>query len=575
MPTHPVDLRMSDQAMYVDTGDPLPGWANAVVPIEQVEPMDAEGKPQAISRTPQFIRLRAALTPWMHVRPMGEDMVATQLVLPAGHSLRPVDLGAIAGAGFGSIKVAKKPVVGIIPTGTELVEIGTPVNPGDIIEYNSIVLAAQVASWGGMPKRYPIVPDIYEKITAQVLQAATECDLVLVNAGSSAGSEDFTARIVSEVGEILFHGVAVRPGHPVIAGMLKDSTSGKNTLVIGTPGYPVSSALTGEIFVRPILQRWLGLPPFQAEEIEAKITRKVTSPGGDDDFIRVVLGKVGETMLAAPLSRGAGVITSLVRADGLMLLPKGVQGVESGSKVKVRLYRTRQELENTIFCIGSHDMSLDLLAQELAQIGSRLVSANVGSLGGLLAVKRGETHMAGTHLLDPDTGEYNQAYVSQYLPDTPVRLVTWVEREQGLMMLPGNPKNIHTLQDLAKSDVRFSNRQRGAGTRVLLDYHLKEEGINPNLVCGYEQEEYTHLAVAAAIASGRADCGLGVTAAARALGLDFIPLYKERYDLCIPEEFMTSSLLKPVFEMMKKSDFQQKVTAMPGYDTTRMGELVE
>jgi len=573
MPTTPVDLKMGEQAMYVDTGDPLPAWANAVVPIEQAEPVDIDGHPLEMTRKPHTIRLRAALTPWMHVRPMGEDIVATQLVLPAGHKLRPVDLGAIAGAGFEKINVARKPLVGINPTGTELVPIGTKVKPGDIIEYNSVVLAAQVTGWGGTPKRYDIVPDIYEQIKAQVKQAAAECDLVLVNAGSSAGSEDFTARIVEELGEILFHGVAVRPGHPVIAGIIHDEETGKATPIIGTPGYPVSAALTGEIFIQPILNRWLGLPPHTPEVIDAKVTRKVTSPGGDDDYIRVVLGKVGDEMLAAPLSRGAGVITSLVRADGIMLLPRGVQGVEAGTHVKVRLYRPQSELGETIYCIGSHDMSLDLLAQELAQMGRRLVSANVGSLGGLMAVKRGETHLAGTHLLDPETGTYNISYINQYLPNVPVLLITWVEREQGLMVLPGNPKGIHSLQDLVRDDVRFVNRQRGAGTRVLLDYHLKSEGLDVNQIKGYNQEEYTHLAVAAAVLSGRADCGLGVTAAARALNLDFIPLYSERYDLCIPRDFAQSDLLKPVFAMMENPDFHKKIAEMPGYGVERMGEI--
>jgi putative molybdopterin biosynthesis protein len=574
MPTNPVDVLMGERAVYVDTGDPLPAWANAVVPIENVEPLDPDGKPSPEMRSPHSLRLRAALTPWMQVRPMGEDIVATQLVLPSGHVLRPVDLGAIAGAGFASVKVARKPKVGIIPTGTELVPAGTNVKAGDIIEYNSIVLAAQVKVWGGEPKRYPIIPDVYGQILSQVQQAAEENDLVLVNAGSSAGSEDFTARIVDDLGEILFHGVAVRPGHPVIAGIIHNAKNAKKTPVIGVPGYPVSCALTGEIFVQPMLHHWLGIAPVKPQEIEARITRKVASPAGDDDFVRVVLGRVGDDMLAAPLTRGAGVITSLVRADGLMLLPRGTQGVEPGAKVKVRLYRSPQALEETIFCIGSHDMSLDLLAQELEKGNRRLVSANVGSLGGLLAVRRGETHMAGTHLLDEESGEYNLSYIARYLPDTPVKLVTWVEREQGLIVLPGNPKGIKSLNDLVREDVRFSNRQRGAGTRVLLDYHLKLVGLDGSQIGGYEQEEYTHLAVAAAVASGRADCGLGVTAAARALKLDFIPLYQERYDLCIPVQFFASELLAPVFTLMHNNAFKAKVAEMPGYSAARMGEQV-
>jgi putative molybdopterin biosynthesis protein len=575
MPTRPVVLRCPEQAVYVDTGDPLPDWANAVVPIEQVESLDEHHAPESQQpRQPYFIRLRAALTPWMHVRPMGEDIVATQLVLPAGHKIRPVDLGALAASGFSKIRVSRSPKVAILPTGTELVAVGSEVKRGDIIEYNSMVLAAQVKTWGGRPERYPITPDDYQMIRKRVQQAADENDLVLLNAGSSAGSEDFSSRIVEDLGELLVHGVAVRPGHPVILGLIRHSNGEGVTPIIGIPGYPVSAALTGEIFVEPLLAVWQGCQPDQPVEISAILTRKITSPAGDDDYIRMVVGKVGERMLAAPLSRGAGVITSLVRADGISVLPRGVQGLESGSEVKVRLYRSPRELEKTIFAIGSHDMTLDLLAQYLTERGRRLVSANVGSQGGLMAIRRGETHLAGSHLLDPETGEYNLAAIRQYLPGIPVVLVTWVGREQGLLIQKGNPKGIRSLADLAREDVSYINRQRGAGTRVLLDYHLQKLGIAAEQVKGYEQEEYTHLGVAAAVASGRADCGLGVTAAASALGLDFIPMFQERYDLVIPKEFAEGELLHPIFDLMHDAAFRAAVSALPGYDIEKMGQFV-
>ncbi len=576
LPSRPLTLRIGEQAEYVDTGDPLPDWADAVVPIENVEPLD-DNRPAADPRRPLSIRLREALPPWQHVRAMGEDIVATELVLPAGHTLRPVDLGAIAASGHTRVQAARRPRVAIIPTGSELVPIGQPVRRGDIIEYNSLVLAAQVSSWGGQPQRCPIVPDRLGEIKAQVAEAAETADLVLLNAGSSAGAEDFSAQVVEALGQLLVHGVAVRPGHPVILGMAYRA-DGSPVPLIGVPGYPVSAALTGEIFCEPLLARWLGRPAHQPLEIEATLTRKVTSPAGDDDYLRVVVGQVGERRLAAPLSRGAGVITSLVRADGITVLPRGVQGLEAGAPVRVRLYRSPGEIERTIFAIGSHDMTLDLLAQFLARRGRRLVSANAGSLGGLVALRRGEAHLAGTHLLDPASGEYNRAYLSQYLPETPVQLVTWVGRCQGLLVRPGNPKGIVSLADLARPEVRFVNRQRGAGTRVLLDYHLQQAGIDPDLVQGYQAEEYTHLAVAAAVASGRADCGLGVMAAARALGLDFVPLFNERYDLAIPCQHLpggvSGDLLSPLFALMEDAEFRQAVQTLDGYDVSEMGRIV-
>ncbi len=375
MPSAPVMLAVPEQAAYVDTGDPLPDWANSVVPVENVEALDGNGDLSADPRHPVAIRVRAGQPPWSHVRPLGEDIVATQLILPAGHELRPVDLGALIAGGLTRVRVSGKPRVAVIPTGTELVPPGEIVKRGDIIEYNSIVLAAQVITWGGEPVRSGIVPDDYDLICQSVRQAAEACDLVLLNAGSSAGSEDFSARVVADLGELLVHGVAVRPGHPVILGMLRRSPQAdlptRQIPVIGVPGYPVSAALTGEIFVEPTLARWLGRAPAQPAEIEATLTRKVNSPGGDDDYMRVVAGRVGENMLAAPVSRGAGVITSLVRADGIVIIPSGIQGLEAGAKVKVRLYRKPYELEQTLFAIGSHDMTLDLLAQYLAERNRR------------------------------------------------------------------------------------------------------------------------------------------------------------------------------------------------------------
>ncbi|MHB8193868.1 MAG: molybdopterin biosynthesis protein [Bellilinea sp.] len=573
MPTSPVSLEVGKEAVYLDTGDPLPEWANVVIPVENVEALDRAGEPAEDIRRPWQIRVRAALPPWSHIRPMGEDIVATQLILPTGHTIRPVDLGAIAASGHTSLRVANKPRVAILPTGTELVNIGSQVKRGEIIESNSLVLAGQVILWGGVPRRFPIIQDDFEVILQQVQAAAEEADLILLNAGSSAGAEDYSASVIESCGQVLVHGIAVRPGHPVIIGLVRRK-DGQMIPILGVPGYPVSAAITGEIFVEPLLARWTGRLPAQPVELDAIITRKVTSPAGDDDYLRVVVGKVGDRILAAPLARGAGVITSLVRADGITILPRGMQGVEAGTKVRVRLNRAQIELDRTLFAIGSHDVTLDLLAQHLSIRGRRLVSANVGSLGGLVALRRKEAHLAGCHLLDPSTGTYNLSAIRQYLPDESVRLYGWVGREQGLIVAHGNPKGIKGLSDLTRAGITFVNRQRGAGTRILLDYQFDNLGISAEHVEGYEQEEYTHLAVAAAVASGRADCGLGIPAAAQALGLDFVPLYHEQYDLVFPLEFADTELFAPLFDLMQDADFKREVSALPGYDISRMGNLI-
>lgn len=587
--TNPIQFLLVDewenslgrQAKSVNTGHPLPGWANAVVMIEHTQPITLpDGR--------AGIELRAALPPWSHVRPMGEDIVATELVLPANHKLRPVDLGALAGAGYAEVAVYRQPRVAIIPTGSELVAAETavshPPQPGQIIEYNSLVLAAQVTQWGGIPTRWPIVPDEVAAIETAVQEAARNHDLILLNAGSSAGSEDYTAHVVQQLGRLLVHGVAVRPGHPVIIGMIE---TGDRSLtapspnstppipILGVPGYPVSAALTGEIFIEPLLARWQGQPAYQPHTLTARLTRKINSHTGDDDFVRVAVGQVGGNIMATPISRGAGVITSLVRADGLVRIPRFSEGADAGTEVTVHLYRTPAEIARTIVAIGSHDLTLDLLAQFLAAQGRglRLMSANVGSLGGLVALRRGEAHLGGCHLLDPETGTYNVSYVRRYLPGQEVALVTLVGREQGWIVPPGNPKKLQGWQDAARPDVQIVNRQRGAGTRVLLDYELAQRGIAPAQVRGYEREEYTHLTVAAAVASGTADAGLGIRAAARALALDFVPLAQELYQLVLPKAHYQADLLQPLLALLHDGRFRQAVAEMPGYEVAAMGQV--
>lgn len=560
--------RIERPAQAVNTGAAMPPWADAVIMVEHVQPGRREG--ELIVREPSV--------PWRHVRMMGEDMVTTELVLPANHSLRPVDLGALAGSGHATVMARRKPRVAILPTGSELVSVEAvdAINPGQIIEYNSLVLAAQIEAWGGLPTRFPIVPDQRDAILAAVQEAAQTHDLVLVSAGSSAGTEDWTAQVIASLGEVLVHGVAVRPGHPVIFGMIAPQNP-TPTPVVGVPGYPVSAALTGEIFIEPILSKWLGRSPIEPLTLQATLSRKIMSPPGDDDYVRVTVGQVGERVIATPLARGAGVITSLVRADGIIRIPRFSEGLDAGAEATVHLYRRPQDIARTIVHIGSHDMTLDLLAQYLAERrpGMRLSSANVGSLGGLIALKRGEAHFAGSHLLDPDSGQYNWKYIDQYLPGQEVTLITLVSREQGLIVPAGNPLKIDSPDDLARPEVTFVNRQRGAGTRLLLDYELCERGIAPEQVKGYQREEYTHLAVAAAVVSGTASCGLGVRAAARALGLDFVPVGWERYDLVFPGEFYDDVGTRYIVPLLSDEAFRSAVAAMEGYDVREMGKKVE
>ena len=556
--TSPVRLAVGGQATWVDTGDAMPDGFDAVIKVEVVHEVDET-----------TIEIRAPVPPYHDVRPLGEDIAAAELVLPAGHRLRPQDLAACAQAGLSRVDVRRPPRVAVIPTGSELVPVGSEPGPGGIIESNSLMLAAMVAEWGGSAARLEPVPDNLEQLRAAVSEAVEDSDVVVVNAGSSAGSEDYTARVIRDLGDLVVHGVAVKPGHPVALGVIG------STPVLGIPGYAVSAALTAELFVKPIIERKLGLSPRRRDTIRATLTRKTPSSMGEDEYLRVRLGRVGGRLVATPIQRGAGIIMSLVRADGLAVSPRMSEGFDAGEEVEVDLLRPAGELDGTIVATGSHDLALDLLASELHRRHPDrwLASANVGSLGGLLALGRGEAHVAGCHLLDEETGEYNTPFVRRYMKGRPAVLVNLAHRVQGLIMRPGNPNGIAALDDLVRDDVAFVNRQRGSGTRMLLDHLLKGEGIPHTSIRGYEREEYTHLAVAATVAGGRADVGVGVLSAARAMGMDFVELGAEQYDLVIPAEFYGSDLLAPLLDLIRTNDFRRQIDALGGYDTSQTGEV--
>lgn len=568
----PKRLKTGEQALYVDTGDPLPDGFNAVIMIEDVNTIPAKSKEQtAGSGAAEYIEIIAPATPWQHIRVIGEDIVATELILPENQQMRPVDIGAILAGGHTQVAVRRRPSVVVIPTGTEIVEPGTALKKGDIIEYNSRVLGGMVTEWGGEYQRYPIVPDDLNALKRAILDAHSHGDIIVVNAGASAGSEDYTARAIRELGEVVLHGVSIKPGKPVVLGIVQGKP------VLGIPGYPVSAFLTLRLFAMPLIYALQGLEAPAPEFLRVRMSRRVASPLGHEEFLRVKVGKVGDRFIATPVSRGAGVLMSLVRADGVARIPAQSEGIGAGTEIDIELLRSAREIENTIVCIGSHDNALDLLANILRKRhpALSLSSGHVGSLGGLMALKRGEAHMAGTHLLDEETGEYNVPFIKRMFPDTRIVLVNLVYREQGLLVLRGNPKNISGFADLTRSDVTFVNRQPGAGTRLLTDKYLKDLGISPGEVRGYEREEYTHMGVASAVLTGVADTGLAILASAVALNLDFIPVARERYDLAIPDKFFQTDMIRKLITLIREDkELRSTVTALGGYDLSDMGKIL-
>lgn len=562
--SRPKTLDVGREAHFVNTGHVLPEGTDAVIMIEQVQVVD--------ERT---VQIEAPAFPWQHVRKMGEDIVATELLYPRHHRITPYCVGALLSAGIGDVQVFCRPRLMVQPTGSELVEWRTPASqplqPGQIIESNAHMLSAMVARAGGICERRAPIGDDPQLIARTVSEAVRgPFDAILLVGGSSAGSRDFARGAISELGRVLVHGVTMMPGKPVIVGRIDDKP------VFGIPGYPVSAIMAFEQLVLPLLAAWQGLPEPQREAVAVMPTRKIASKLGVEEFVRVKIGKVGERLVATALPRGAGQITSITEADGIVRIPADKEGVTPDEPVVAELLKSRQRIDQTVVVVGSHDNTLDLIGDELRRHGAHLSlsSSHVGSMGGLMAVKRGMCHVAGTHLLDESDGSYNLSYIRRYLPDTPVRLVHLAMRDQGLIVPAGNPRQIRAIDDLSREGIRFINRQSGSGTRILLDYQLRKRGIDPARIEGYQAEEFTHMAVAAAVMSDAADAGLGIGAAARALGLEFIPLVTEQYDLVIPRAYFETPPIQSLMTVIGSDRFKQRVAALGGYHTERTGEVL-
>ena len=560
----PLTLRLDNgQAIMVNTGHPLPPDRNAVIMIENV--LLDEANTCAVIRAPVY--------PWQHVRKVGEDIVATELLFPTGHRLRPADIGALLTGGCATVSVRRRPRVTIIPTGNELVqldELGDTVPPGRIIESNSAVLAALAEQAGAEVRVTLVVADEAEAIRERLREElARGADLVLVNAGSSAGSADYTVQLVEELGEVLVHGVTIMPGKPTILGVIDQ------TPVVGVPGYPVSAIIAMEQFVVPLLARMQGLDLPVVETVPALLARDLPSPAGIEEFRRMIVGRIGDHHVAVPLKKGAGAITTLTRANGMLRIDASFEGERHGREVQIDLLVPRSQVERTILCTGSHDLCLDVLNDFLCRRDPAwpLASTHVGSLGGIMALRDGMCHLAGSHLLDPADGSYNASYLRRYLPDRDIRMLTLVHREQGFIVPRGNPRGIKTIHDLFQDGLTFINRQAGSGTRVLLDYELSRNSLDADGIRGYDQDEYTHMAVAVAVLSGKADTGLGIRSAANALGLDFVPLVEERYDLLIPGEYWETEMIQAVREVIATPLFKETVERMGGYSTRDTGTV--
>ena len=557
--TTPVTLLLG-QFTEVDTGDPIPEGCDAVIMVEELVKND-DGS----------VTIHAPAAPWQHIRQIGEDICAGEMILPSFMEITPAAIGALIAGGVLEAEVLAKPVVGIIPTGDEIVPPCADPKPGDILEFNSSIFSAMVSSWGAEAKTYPIVPDRYDEIRGALQKAADECDMVLLNAGSSAGRDDYSAAAVREVGQVLHHGIAIKPGKPAILG-LRGAVP-----ILGVPGYPVSGIIVIDELLRPLIDRWYGRESDSGSRTRARLTRPVVSGLKYQEYVRVRMGYVGEKLTASPLPRGSGVVSSFMKADGLLEIPQGTEGYTAGEEMRVRLLTEKQRLKNTLVVIGSHDPLLDELADLIHREDRKLYlsSSHVGSMGGIMAVRRGEAHAAGVHLLYSETGVYNLSFIRKYFPHGGVKLLRCVGRQQGLMLQKGNPLGITAFADIARDGVRYVNRQKGSGTRVLMDYLCDKYDVDRDRIYGYEREEMTHNSVAVQIAGDSADAGMGIYSTAKLYDLDFLPICVEEYDLLIPENAWGTRMVRQLIQTLQSDAFRARIEAMGGYTLDRPGEIID
>ena len=537
-----------EQYTVVDTGDPIPDGADAVIMVEEVTEV-GDGKVQIIS----------SVHPWQNVRQVGEDICMGDMIAPSFTKITPSLCGAFLAGGVLNTKCIRKPLFGIIPTGDEIVSPKESPEKGEIIEFNSTIFSAMLSEWDAESRVYPIIKDKKELLKQEISKASEECDAVLVLAGSSAGRDDYTSAIIEELGEVVFHGLAIKPGKPAVLGNIK------NVPVIGLPGYPVSAIVVMEEIVKAVAEQYYKAPVRSHPTVKAILGKRVVSSLKYQEFVRVTLGKSGDTLTAVPLNRGAGVITSFTKADGILTVPQNCEGFEAGEEVEIRPLRDLAQTENSLIITGSHDPLIDELSDMIKKEKPdfNLTSSHVGSMGAITALKSGQAHLGFIHLLDTETGGYNSSYVKKYFPEGGVKLIKGVGRIQGLMVRNGNPLGISSFADITKG--RYVNRQLGSGTRILCDYLLKENGIDKNTVEGYRNEEFTHTAVAALIASGNADCGLGIYSAAKMYDLDFIEICTEEYDILIDERAYETEQVQAFLSAIRSDSFKERLKKMGGY----------
>ena len=518
---NPVILR---DFVQVNTGNIVPHGYDAVVMIEDTW------------NTQGGILIRKPAIPWQHVRSAGEDIKKGQLILPAGHQVRPFDIGALVTYGITHLDV-RMVNIGLIPTGSEIVPLGRRPGPGQVVESNTIMAQAYLQSAGAHCIRYPIVPDDPDVIAESLKNAVRENDLVLISAGSSAGTRDFTASVISSLGELLFHGVAVKPGKPVMLGRI----SGKP--VLGLPGYPLAAQTVIREIAGRLLDTWNLISPPRFS-VPVTLAHALVSDIGFDEFIPVSIGRVNGCYWGFPHSRGSGVQMAPVRANGYIRITPQVEGLEAGHIVDATLTTDFSSIERTILISGRYDPAIERLGEILREKGLVLHAAKAGNTGGMIALNRHSCH--GTPVSLPDYSFLPHCRgISSLIPPAGLIFVHIATVAQGIVSRDGI-----SLDELAR--VRFINRQKGSPTRMIFDALLDMRGVAPETIDGYFHEVTSQEAVAGAIHERLADAGICTSGVAKASGLCFVPVINEQYELAVRTEFINDPMVR-VWSMRYKA----------------------
>jgi putative molybdopterin biosynthesis protein len=532
-------------AVSIATGGMLPRGADAVVMVEDTEPRE-EGEELSVA-------IRRPVAPGDHVGPAGGDIARGETVLRAGQVLTSREIGALAAIGCAEVAVWRRPRVAIFSTGDEVIAPGEPMRPGCVFDSNAAILAASVEELGGVPCALGIARDD-EAALAAMLERALEHDIVLLSGGTSKGAGDVAHRVVSRLGDpgIVVHGVALKPGKPLCLAV----TRGKPVVIL--PGFPTSAIFTFHEFVAPVIRALAGLPPERRETVPATLAMRVASQRGRTEFVMVSLVRgEGGGLSAYPTSKGSGAVTAFGQADGFFSVGPLVESVVAGTAVDVTALGGRRGPADLVI-IGSHCVGLDRLVGHLLREGLSVKALNVGSTGGLAAAKRGECDVAGVHLMDPATGEYNRPFLTEGLD-----LVPGYGRLQGVVFRRGDPRfEGRSLEEglaaaLADGGCLMVNRNPGSGTRILLDRLL--QGARPP---GHSNQAKTHNAVAVAVAQSRADWGVAIETVARQYGLGFLPLQSERYDFVVPRARLDRAPVRRFVELLRDPAVRGELEAL-------------